>query len=76
MQDKCHPQTIAVCRTRAAGLGLSVEVGPEDAFVFGKEVCGAMVQYPATDGSVHHYEVMLSSLSPHHEAWISIHDSF
>lgn len=47
-----------MCRTRAAGLGLSVEVGPEDAFVFGKEVCGAMVQYPATDGSIHHYEVI------------------
>ena len=57
MQDKCHPQTIAVCQTRAAGLGLKVEVSSEDSFTFGKEVCGALVQYPATDGTIHHYQV-------------------
>ena len=57
VQDKCHPQTIAVCQTRADGLGLTVEVGPEDSFEFGKDVCGALLQYPATDGSVHNYKV-------------------
>ncbi len=63
LQDKCHPQTIAVCQTRADGLGLTVEVGPEDGFDFGKDVCGALLQYPATDGSVHDYKV--SMLPPH-----------
>lgn len=63
-QDKCHPQTIAVCQTRAAGLGLKVEVCSEEAFAFGKEVCGALVQYPATDGTLHHYEVSPSPPPP------------
>ena len=26
LQEKCHPQTIAVCQTRAEGLGLTVKV--------------------------------------------------
>ena len=66
LQDKCHPQTIAVCQTRADGLGLTVEVGPEDGFDFGKDVCGALLQYPATDGSVHDYKVstLFSHLDP------------
>lgn len=54
-QSKCHPQTIAVTQTRAEGLGLSAEVVDEDKFVYGKDVCGVLVQYPATDGSVHDY---------------------
>ena len=46
-----------MCKTRAGGLGLKVEVCPESEFVFAKDVCGALVQYPATDGTLHHYEV-------------------
>ena len=52
-----------MCQTRAAGLGLTVEVSSEDAFTFSKEVCGALVQYPATDGSIHHYEVRVIPLT-------------
>ena len=29
ISDKCHPQTIAVCQTRADGLGLEVVVAAE-----------------------------------------------
>jgi glycine cleavage system pyridoxal-binding protein P len=57
MQDKCHPQTIAVCQTRADGLGLQVEVVKGDAFEFGKDVCGMLVQYPDTHGTVSDYKV-------------------
>lgn len=46
-----------MCQTRAGGLGLKVEVSPEEAFTFGKDVCGALLQYPATDGTIHHYQV-------------------
>jgi len=48
----CHPQTIEVVRTRAAPLGLEVDVLDPEAFEFGPEVFGALVQYPTTDGVV------------------------
>ena len=57
LQDKCFPQTIAVCQTRASGLGLTVKVSDEAAFEYGDDVCGVMVQYPATDGRVLDYSV-------------------
>ena len=55
VSDACHPQTIAVCRTRADGLGLKVKVMPEADFVTSLgsgDVCGVLVQYPGTDGAV------------------------
>lgn len=57
LQDKVHPQTIAVLKSRADGLGLTVEVGDESKFEVDKDVSGVLVQYPATDGSVHDYKV-------------------
>ena len=57
LQDKCHPQTIAVCQSRADGLGLKVLVSSEDDFKFDKDVSGILMQYPATDGAVHDYKV-------------------
>jgi len=56
LQDKCHPQTIAVTTSRADGLGLTVRVGDEAGFEFGSDVCGVLLQYPATDGSIHDYK--------------------
>ena len=52
-----HPQTIAVLQSRASGLGLTVEVGNENTFNIDKDVSGVLLQYPATDGSVHNYKV-------------------
>lgn len=66
LQDKCFPQTIAVCQTRADGLGLTVKVADEASFEYSDDVCGVMVQYPATDGRVldysvrHHSKTMLA----------------
>ena len=57
MQDKCHPQTIEVCRTRAEGLGLSVIIGDESSFTYDSDVFGVLVQQPATDGSIKDYKV-------------------
>jgi len=48
----CHPQTIEVVRTRAAPLGLSVVVGDPATFAFSKQVFGALIQYPNSDGAV------------------------
>ena len=52
----CHPQTIAVVRTRAAPLGIDVTVGdPYEAFardVPGEDVFGVLVQYPGSSGAL------------------------
>ncbi|EFJ42017.1 hypothetical protein VOLCADRAFT_107448 [Volvox carteri f. nagariensis] len=61
VSSKCHPQTIAVCQTRAEGLGLEAVVADEDKFVYGKDVCGVLVQYPATDGTVSDYKALVAA---------------
>ena len=52
VDEYCHPQTIAVVRTRAEARGIRVVVGEPETFAFEKGVIGALVQYPATDGAV------------------------
>jgi glycine dehydrogenase len=51
----CHPQTIAVLRTRARARGFEVVVGDPESCEFGPDVFGALVQYPATDGALKDY---------------------
>ncbi len=55
VSDECHPQTVAVVRTRAEPLGIRVEVGDWRAFEPGDDCIGALVSYPASDGGVHDY---------------------
>jgi glycine dehydrogenase len=51
--DDCHPQTIAVVRTRARPVGVEVHVGPLASLDFERQrLFGVLVQYPATDGRV------------------------
>ncbi len=50
--DDCHPQTIALLRTRAEPLGVRLVVGPLAEFTT-ESVFGALIQYPATDGVIH-----------------------
>ncbi|HET7470071.1 MAG TPA: aminomethyl-transferring glycine dehydrogenase, partial [Gemmatimonadales bacterium] len=52
VDEYCHPQTIAVVRTRAEARGIRVELGEPETFSFGPGVIGALVQYPATDGAI------------------------
>ena len=47
----CHPQTIAVVRTRAIHLGIGIEVADPEEFDM-EGAFGCLVQYPATDGLV------------------------
>ncbi len=49
----CHPQTIAVIRTRAKPIGVEVHVGRLDELAaLVPRIAGALLQYPATDGRV------------------------
>lgn len=53
ISEKCHPQTIEVCTTRADGLGLKVIVGDHKTFDYSnKDVSGVLLQYPDTDGTI------------------------
>ena len=72
----CHPQTIAVVRTRGESMGISVEVRStrgevrneeesssdtsQDAFRTSdfENVCGILLQYPATDGRIADYAAL------------------
>jgi glycine dehydrogenase len=54
--EDCHPQTIAVVKTRAEPLGIQVHVGPVSAIDFTAQgLFGVLVQYPATDGAIRDY---------------------
>lgn len=58
--NDCHPQTIAVVKTRAWSMGIEAKVvgrealieSPRSASVGFEGVCGILVQYPATDGCI------------------------
>jgi glycine dehydrogenase len=51
----CHPQTIDVVKTRAAALGIEVQIDNHRNIQFNDQVFGALVQYPDTHGEVHNY---------------------
>jgi glycine dehydrogenase len=51
--DHCHPQTIAVVRTRAEPQGIDLQVGKlEELDLSSGKIAGVLVQYPTTDGRV------------------------
>jgi glycine dehydrogenase len=56
VSETCHPQTIAVVRTRAEPLGIEVIVGDHRQFEISDHVFGVLVQYPATDGAIYDFE--------------------
>ena len=56
--DTCHPQTLALLKTRATGLGIDLIIGPtsEIDFDYGDGgLCGILLQYPTTDGTLNDY---------------------
>ncbi len=59
ISEQCHPQTIEVVRTRADAKGIDVLVGDHATFDFAHVVCGALVQFPATDGSIYDYTAFI-----------------
>jgi glycine dehydrogenase len=55
VDEQCHPQTIAVVRTRAEARGVKLQVGNPAEFSFGGEIIGALLQYPRSDGGLPDY---------------------
>jgi len=63
--EECHPQTIAVVETRASGLGIEVRIGPAERLAVRSdlgELCGALVQYPATDGTIREFSAAAAAV--------------
>ena len=58
VDEQCHPQTIAVVRTRAEARGIEIVVGDPESFRFGDGVIGALVQYPGTDGRLRDFRAL------------------
>jgi glycine dehydrogenase len=53
VSSSCHPQTIEVVKTRARPLGWKVMVGDHRVAPLPERCFGVLLQYPATDGSLH-----------------------
>jgi glycine dehydrogenase len=59
--DDVHPQTLEVLRTRADGVGITVQVGPAaDAATV--DSFGVLLQYPNTYGTIHDYRAVAEAV--------------
>jgi len=56
----CHPQTIAVVKTRAEPLGIEVVVGDHKNISFDHAPFGIILQYPDTTGNIEDYADFIS----------------
>jgi glycine dehydrogenase len=59
VSQDCHPQTIDVLQTRAKALGINIIVSDHQSFDFTEPIFGAVLQYPATDGTIHDYRAFI-----------------
>ena len=58
----CHPQTLAVLKTRAEALGWQVRVGDPMRDLHASEVFGAIFQYPGTFGEIRDFREPIAKL--------------
>jgi glycine dehydrogenase len=57
----CHPQTLAVLQTRAEPLGIVIKTGVASSVDCSRpQLCGLLLQYPATDGYVSDISALVS----------------
>ncbi|HYY16898.1 MAG TPA: glycine dehydrogenase (aminomethyl-transferring), partial [Gammaproteobacteria bacterium] len=57
----CHPQTIAVVKTRAYPLGFEVRVGDPFTELPGRELFGVLLQYPGSSGEVRDLRAVIAA---------------
>ncbi|HEX3210319.1 MAG TPA: aminomethyl-transferring glycine dehydrogenase, partial [Geminicoccaceae bacterium] len=58
----CHPQTLAVLRTRAEGFGFEITVGDPFVDLDGKDAFGALLHYPGSSGAVRDFRPVIEKL--------------
>ncbi len=73
VDEDCHPQNIAVMKTRATPLGIKIIVGDREAFD-PEQVFGAIFQYPGTYGHVHDFSDAIARLHAHNAIAVMIAD--
>ncbi|MQY44201.1 aminomethyl-transferring glycine dehydrogenase [Epibacterium sp. SM1969] len=73
VDENCHPQNIAVIKTRAKPLGIEVVVGSPDTLE-ASAVFGAIFQYPGTYGHVRDFTAEMDALHAHKALGVVIAD--
>ena len=71
VSETCHPQTIGVLKTRAEPLGIELLIGGHRTAVFDTPLLGALVQYPASDGTVYDYSAFAEKIWGANRIWRS-----
>ncbi len=59
VSNLCFPQTIDVLKTRAEFVGIELVIGDYNSAELDNEYFGALLQYPAADGSVNDYKAFI-----------------
>ncbi len=58
----CHPQTLAVLKTRADGFGFSIITGDPLQDLDAAQVFGALLHYPGSSGQIHDFSAPIQAL--------------
>ncbi len=62
VDEDCHPQTIAVCRTRAEPLGINITVGDPATDLVPDDIYGALIAQPGSSGIVRDLGPIIESI--------------
>ncbi|WP_285268944.1 aminomethyl-transferring glycine dehydrogenase [Kaistella rhinocerotis] len=65
VSDMVLPQTLAVLKTKAEGLGIDVIVGDHQTHAFDNSYFGVLLQYPGKNGVVHDYTENIKEYKSH-----------
>jgi glycine dehydrogenase len=68
VSDECYPQTIDILKTRATPIGIELVIGNFKTAQLDDKVFGALLQYPAADGTVHDYSEFTAKAKAQHIA--------
>jgi len=74
IDENCHPQNIAVMKTRAEPIGIEIVVGNPDTDLKADDVFGAVFQYPGTYGDVRDFTAIIEGLHEYKALAIMIAD--
>ena len=77
VSDKCHPQTLAVLRSRAEGFHINLVIGDPladncgEVKALGDSLIGVLVQYPDTEGKIDQFQ-SLADVTHEHGGMFSV----